>query len=284
MPFNLGRSISRFARGEYTFGQMSSSVFGTTMETLSPFGAIEQWETYLTPTVVDPAISMIANKNYRNAPIYKERPMYASSTVPDAYTHWNNTGGVAKFIAQTINDMTGGDEVESGLLDVSPDTIEFFYEYAIGGVGALVGRSTELVFDVLPKVATGEFDGQIASKIPFARRLLIEPSDRADTQSYLDNKKELSTIFSRLDLARRRGNPKEVQLLFNKYKNEISIHGRFKALDNARNRLLRQIKELERNLQIPEETRKKLVKLRRERIDELMKKGIYLMRQVGIKS
>ena len=283
MPFNLGRALSRYTRGEYTFGQMANSIFGTTMETLSPFGAIENFETYLVPTSVKPLGEMMINKNYRGDPIYKETPMYSSSTTPDAYTHWSNTGALSKFIVQTISDLTGGDEVEGGLIDVSPDTVEYFYEYVIGGAGAFVGRSANLVFETIPAIASGDFEGNLENRIPFVRKVIAQPSDRVDTQNYLEKRKELFTIFSRFDLARRRGDRESMQKLMARYDDEVRIFGRFKALDNARNRLLRQIKELERNLRIPEETRKKLIKLRRERIQEIMKKGIQLMRSVGIR-
>ena len=283
MPFNLGRALSRYTRGEYTFGQMADTVFGTTMETLSPFGAIENVETYLLPTSVKPLGEMFINKNYRNDPIYKETPMYSSSTTPDSYTHWSNTGALSKFIVQTINDLTGGDEVESGLIDVSPDTVEYFYEYVIGGVGAFVGRSANLVYEVIPAIASGDFEGNLENRIPFVRKVIKQPSERVDTQNYLEKRKELFTIFSRLDLARRRGDSEAVRQLVSRYDDEVRIYGRFKALDNARNRLLRQIRELERNLRLSDDVRQKLIKLRRQRIQEIMKKGIQLMRSVGIR-
>ena len=56
-----------------------------------------------------------------------------------------------------------------------------------------------------------------------------------------------------------------------------------KAIDNARNRLLRQIKEIERNPRIPEETKLNLKRLRREKINDLMRQGLILMRTVGFK-
>ena len=283
MPFNLGRSLSRYTRGEYTFGQAANSIFDTTMETLSPFGAIENFETYVIPTAFKPAVEMYINKNYRNDPIYKETPMYSTTNVPDAYTHWTNTGAVSKFIVQTINDLTFGDEVESGLIDISPDTIEYFYEYVIGGAGAFIGRSANLVFDVIPAIASGDFEGNLPNRIPFIRKVIKQPSDRVDTQNYLEKRKELYTIFSRIDLARRRGDPETIRKLIARYDDEVRIYGRFKALDNARNRLLRQIKELERNLRLSDDVRQKLIKLRRERIQEIMRKGIQLMRSVGIR-
>ena len=46
---------------------------------------------------------------------------------------------------------------------------------------------------------------------------------------------------------------------------------------------MRQIRELERNLRLSDDVRQKLIKLRRQRIQEIMKKGIQLMRSVGIR-
>ena len=56
-----------------------------------------------------------------------------------------------------------------------------------------------------------------------------------------------------------------------------------KAIDNARNRMLRQIKEIERNPRIPEETKKKIIKLRREKMNDLQQMGLILMRSAGFK-
>ena len=283
MAVNLGRSLSRYTRGEYTLGQTSSSIFNTTMETLSPFGAIENWQTYATPTFADPAIELFINKNYRQAPIYKESPMYASSPRPDSQQYWGNTGAIPKAVVDIINTISGGDEVESGFIDMSPDVLEYWIEFAIGGAGATVNRLGNLVFSTVPDVLSGEFEGNLEQRIPFVRKLIASPSERVDTSTYLENRKGLYTIFARLELASRKGDANEVRGVRAKYADELSIYGRFKAIDNARNRLLRQIRELERNLRIPDETRTKLIKLRTEKIQGLMKTGVVLMRQVGLK-
>ena len=283
MAVNLGRSLSRYTRGEYTFGQASSSIFNTTMETLSPFGAIENWQTYALPTFLDPLAELGLNVNYRGDPIYKESPMYASSPRPDSQQYWGNTGTIPKFIVDQLNSLTGGDEVESGIVDWSPDVIEYWIEFITGGAGATVNRFGNLAFGVIPDVITGDFDGNIESRIPFLRKVIAQPSERVDTQTYLENRKGLFTIFARLDLANRRGDVEDIRRLRARYGDELRILGRFKAIDNARNRMLRQIRELERNLRIPDETRKKLIRLRTEKIQELMRKGVVLMREVGLK-
>ena len=63
----------------------------------------------------------------------------------------------------------------------------------------------------------------------------------------------------------------------------MRIAGRIKAIDNARNRLLRRKKEIERNPRIPEETKLNLKRIRREKINDLMRQGLILMRTAGFK-
>ena len=71
--------------------------------------------------------------------------------------------------------------------------------------------------------------------------------------------------------------------MYDKYKKELTIAGRLKAIDNARNRIIRQIREIEKNPRIPEETKKNLIRLRRDKIKDLQQTGLILMRSVGFK-
>ena len=282
MATNMGRALSRIQRGEYTAGEATNSIVGTAFESLSPIGAFDHFLTFALPTVVDPFVSVSINEDYKGDPIYKESPNFSSNPKPDSQQYWSNTSSIAKTIATSINSITGGDEVESGFADWSPNTIEYWFEYITGGVGRFAQRTFEAPFDVVDAM-NGDFDGDIARSIPLVRKVFIGPSDRADTGNYLDNRQDLFTILSRLDLAKRAGNREDVVAIYGKYKKELSIAGRMKAIDNARNRMLRQIKEIERNPRIPEETKKKIIKLRREKMNDLQQMGLILMRSAGFK-
>ena len=63
---------------------------------------------------------------------------------------------------------------------------------------------------------------------------------------------------------------------------QLAIVPRLKAIDNARNRLLRQIKEIERNPRIEDKVRRNLIRIRRDRINDLMRRGLILMRSAGL--
>ena len=75
----------------------------------------------------------------------------------------------------------------------------------------------------------------------------------------------------------------KIKELLEDNKEQLAIVPRLKAVDNARNRLLRQIKEIERNPRIDETMKKNLIRIRRDRINDLMRRGLILMRSAGFR-
>ena len=92
---------------------------------MSPFGGFDNFYNLAAPTVVDPFVSVAINEDYKGDPIFKESPQFASRPTPDSQAYWSSTSGIAKTIANTLNTITGGDDVESGFIDLSPDVMEF---------------------------------------------------------------------------------------------------------------------------------------------------------------
>ncbi len=282
MAVNFGRAVSRTARGEYTAGEATSTIVGTAVESLSPIGAFDHFTTFVAPTVFDPFLSLAINEDYKGDPIYKESPTFSSTPKPDSQQYWSSTGKIPKFIANALNKLSLGDEVEGGFADFSPDAIEFWMDYLTGGAGRFVQRSAEMPLNIV-ELLKGDLEVSVWSTIPLARKVIASPSARQDTGNYLDNRQDLFTILARVDLARKAGNTEEVIAMYDKYKKELSIAGRLKAIDNARNRMVRQIREIEKNPRIPEETKENIVRLRKEKIRELQQMGLILMRSAGFK-
>ena len=282
MAVNFGRALSRTQRGEYTAGEATRTIVGTAVESLSPIGAFDHFLTFALPTVVDPFVSLAINEDYKGDPIYKESPTFASVPKPNSQQYWSNTGRIPKFIADQLNTFTGGDEVEGGYLDFSPDVIEYWIDYLTGGAGRFVQRTAEMPLNIMDAL-NGDLEVSLWSTVPFARKVIASPSERQDTGNYLDNRQDLFTILARIDLAKRSGDRDAVVAMYDKYKKELTIAGRLKAIDNARNRIIRQIREIEKNPRIPEETKKNLIRLRRDKIKDLQQTGLILMRSVGFK-
>ena len=88
---------------------------GTAVESLSPIGAFDHFLTFASLTVADPFISLAINEDYKGDPIYKENPTFASVPKPNSQQYWSNTGRIPKFIADQLNTLQAGDEVEVDL-------------------------------------------------------------------------------------------------------------------------------------------------------------------------
>ena len=282
MAVNFGRSMSRVARGEYTPGEATRSIVGTTVEAISPIGAYDNFLNFALPTVADPFAAVYMNEDYKGDPIYKESPTYASVKKSNSSQYWSNTSEITKFIAKEVNDLTGGDDIKGGLIDMSPDIIEYWIGTFTGGVGRFTMRTLEAPVDIYDALQ-GDFEGSLVNSIPLARKVITTPSPRADTGNYLENRQDLFTLMAQLDMAKRSGDTSAVRSIYENNKKQLTIVGRMKAIDNARNRMQRQIKEIERNPRIPEETKKKIIRIRRQKINELQQRGLILMRSVGYK-
>ena len=283
MAVNTGRALSRAARGEYTVGEATNSITRTATEMINPLGGTESFLNFVAPTVADPFVSLYINKDYKGDPIVKESPIFASRPTPDAHSHWNTTGEIPKAIAKSLNDFLGGNEVRSGLIDMSPDTIQFWFDYITGGAGRFVLRTGETILFDVPEILAGDFEGKIMPRIPLVRKVIATPSEVADTGTYLENRKELFTIFAELDIARKAGDTERIKDVMEKYSDELRIYGRLKAIDNARNRLLRQIKKIERNPRLEDERKKQLIRNIRKKIQDFQKRGLILMRSAGLR-
>lgn len=97
----------------------------------------------LTPTVAQPFAQLIANKDFFGKPIYKRNDW--NKRDPEWTKAYRGTSSFLVNACQWLNDITGGDEVKSGLINLNPAIIEHLFESYLGGVGKTVNRSAKTV-------------------------------------------------------------------------------------------------------------------------------------------
>ena len=83
-----------------------------------------------------------------------------------------------KYIAKKLNEITGGDEVSSGFVSVSPEALEHIFGHIFGGAGATAMR--------LEQLALGMFDAKLpqANDVPIARRFITAPSSFYELEKF----------------------------------------------------------------------------------------------------
>ena len=95
----------------------------------------------LTPTIAQPVAQWIANKDYFGKPIYRKNDW--NELYPEWTKAYRGTSAILVDGTRLLNEMTGGDDVERGRVDLNPAIIEHLFESYFGGVGKTLNRTAK---------------------------------------------------------------------------------------------------------------------------------------------
>jgi hypothetical protein len=172
-----GQQIGKVMRGvkpaDKAFADVVAAIFGA----FSPISAATPAQ-MVSPFIADPLVEMAENKDWRGVPIYPQN--YGNQTEPDAFVHFRSATEVSKWVAQTLNSLTGGDFRESGAVDISPETLDHLASFVVGSAGAFWGRSA----DIVVKVMQGDFESIERRNVPFLRNLSSPVGEWQDRDRY----------------------------------------------------------------------------------------------------
>jgi hypothetical protein len=271
--FNMGRSLSRKLRGEYSTTETTNNIVGTFVDAFNPIGGTENLLNAISPTVVDPVVSLYLNQDFTGRKIYPEA---FPGAVPksDSNTYWTSTSPIFKSLTQFLNSATGGSEYVPGMIDLSPDVIQYLFEYATGGAGAFALRTLDTPANVIIPALKGDFDEIELNNVPVFRKLFGNVSDRVITEGYMQNANYLLARGKELDAAIKSGDVERIKETRERYKNEIRVYPRVKSLVNRRNKIASDLRKLRENPRIPEEQK-------RNRIDQMQKQIVQITAEVN---
>ena len=173
----LGQQIGKVARGVKEPGDAMADFAAAMFGAFSPITG-EDFQSTITPTILDPVNEMAMNKDWLGRPIRPENA-YADYG-PDAYKFYAGASEASKALADMMNRATGGTIAESGAIDVSPEYIDHMFGFMTGGAGRTAGRMTDLV----AKSVTGNFDEIELRDVPVARSLVYDTGDWLDRDRY----------------------------------------------------------------------------------------------------
>ena len=285
MAFNTGRSLSRWSRGAYTAGEAANSMEGTLYEIINPLGGTESFLNFVAPTVADPFISVAQNFDYAGRPIYKEPSQFGIGK-PDSQLYWNSTTNTAKFIAEKANELTGGTKGVSGVVDVNPALIDFWFEYTIGGLGRFVNNVGDLAVGTVtgdPKGLLVEgFTEENVRRLPVARKFVYSVSEREDVGEFVKKRDRVLLALKELKRVAKQGDREAYKDTQSRFKDELKIAGLVKGYDNARNRLMRLRNQIQENERIPDAQKEKLVERYNEMIQNIVAKSNIAMRDIEV--
>ena len=162
----------------------------------------------------------------------------------------------------------------SGFIDLNPDVMNFWLQYATGGVGRFVQRSAELPF----RVYEDGLSEELIREIPFVRKAFGSISEREDYGSFVEKREKILVVGEELRDAIKSGDTERLQRARSKYAEEIALLPRIKAIDNAIRKVSRQINQVRDNARLPDSQRELLIERLNERKQDLISRGNMFMK------
>jgi hypothetical protein len=270
--YNTGRAISRTGRGGYDVGQGSASIARTLVEVINPLGGIETFANAAAPTFADPFINVLGNINFAGRDIVREP--FPNQRVASSHLYWNNTSPTAVAVAQSLNALSGGTPTLGGWADVSPNLLEFWFDYVTGGAGQFVQRTAELPLRIADPEQTSE---DIIREVPIIRRFFGSVSSREDMGTYIRNRDRVLDARAEFRAAMDARDRERAMAARERFPEELRIAEAVNSIENQRREITRRINEVRANPRMPEERKQEIIQRLTEQQQRVILRGLQLM-------
>lgn len=276
--YNMGREMSKAARGESSPMKAAGNIIGTFVDSFNPIGGSDNWYNFAAPTIIDPIVDVVRNRDFSGKPIVPERGGFGVQT-PESQKYWNNTFAPYVDVASFLNSLTGGTRVIPGAVDISPNMIQYVVNFATGGVGKFVERTFNTVTSTIPSALRGDLEELDVRGVPFLRSLYGNVTTREDMGIFMERMNEVLTIRKEIRDARQAGQSERVISAMDQYPGHIQIMDRFNSLNRERSQISQRINELNRNENIDETIKKEMIKSLRDRQNAIVREANRLYNQ-----
>ena len=162
--YDLGRNFAAYLRGHQGAGTTLGNILTTGVDAFNPVGGTQSLLNFLSPTVIDPLVDYTRNEDFAGRKIVPETPFDQSK--PESQKYWSSTGPVSRNVAEMLNSLTGGNEFKGGAIDVSPETLDQFFQFIFGAAGGFFSRTGGLATKWLADQPIEMND------VPFARKVV----------------------------------------------------------------------------------------------------------------
>lgn len=185
LPFLIGSEVEAMANSKREPSSAAANIAEAILGAFNPIGDLDLKGDSATavsklaaPTALDPLVDIAVNQNFFGSPINPERSPFDKVPEPDSELAYPSVNPAARWLAKALNSATGGDALRPGLIDVSPGSMVYIFDYLTGGTGSFVERSATAAM----LMAQGE--DVPANKVPFARVFHGELSERRVTDTF----------------------------------------------------------------------------------------------------
>jgi hypothetical protein len=175
------------------------------------------------PTIPRIFWDLASNEDYAGRAI---RPKYYQKGTPWYQTKTSHASPWAVWSSKVMNDMTGGDVIQPGFANISPDSIDFLLTSASSGLGKFVTDSATFITNSATSKPTPLY------RIPMVRRFMYEYTPTEARDEYYELRERLWKVRRDFSTAQKSGDKQTVSYLQENYKNLLD-EGLYKQLQVA---------------------------------------------------
>jgi len=211
---NLGRLSAEYQQGVIDGGEFGLHLWDNLLLNFLPVSydkGDNVWQAArgFLPDALQLPVDLMVNRNFFGSEIAVEQnELFTEKST--AYASKRSTPVLWRRTAEFLNDATGGDKYKNGLLHLSPERIDYMFDYLMGAVGRVGVQS----IDAISKIGTNETIDN--NKLPVVGGFFKKPSDYEDRFEFYDNYMYMRGVKARLEETTR-GTP-EFKELQEKYK------------------------------------------------------------------
>lgn len=168
----------------------------------------------LTPTVAQPFAQLVANTDYFGKPIYRRNDWNEKD--PGWTKAYKGTNSMLVDATKWLNEVSGGDNVVKGWIDVNPAVVEHLYESYLGGVGKTLNKTVKTLSMIWDP------DSCVVRNVPIVSTFIQDADDERTAGSQLNREyNELMREFDKTD-HKVKGYKKQIRLGAMEYADKLN--------------------------------------------------------------
>lgn len=164
-------------------------IAGAAGDAFNPLGSAGSFIQTVAPTAIRPLVDLSMNRNFMGNPIRPEQPPFGPEK-PESQLYFKTASESSRKIAEALNEVSGGSKFRAGKVDISPEAMDYVFDFFTGGAGRTVRQSA----DAIAKTLTGEEVPTRAT--PMLRRFKGEIPEFADMKIFYDNAKDVESALA----------------------------------------------------------------------------------------
>lgn len=257
-----GTNMSRMLRGDISVGNNIAHTFNSTLNAFNPIGGASDLFSMAglaraaTPDIFNPLVELPSNKDWKDTPIYPDQNPFDKYEKPWSQQYFSSASAPSKFITEKLNRITGGTDIQSGLVDLSPEAVDHLVSHFFGGMG---------------KDALRPFTGDGIDKLPVVTRFVGGQTIYYDQENYYKLRGEAFQADAQIKAYKAKGEVRKLKTYLSEAAPLRKILPRVKDTDKKILELNQKIRVLEASANL-DDTQKA------ERIDKLKERKVQLMK------